>query len=261
MKIVGGCFPIGVELPTDKLPFNRNSKSFKTQSSIISDCKKLGCINGFECTPSGNCVIKAVTMKSFVNNFDNSLNPFSDILAPMNGKSKKVIIRLPDDIKKNDIIEGRNKVNENSIHGVVIHSTTYETTKSNNENLISRNYRPSTRLTADFIFKQCCVDRNIPDACRRKCSYKDYTKEAIMQMYLGRDDCPISYARELHFCAAQGTDHSECCRRKGVASTAAGDKCLIFCDQRPGSVAMLDTSHLHCYIQFENIKSCFSEKN
>uniref|UniRef100_A0A0N5C9F7 DB domain-containing protein n=1 Tax=Strongyloides papillosus TaxID=174720 RepID=A0A0N5C9F7_STREA len=258
---IEGCFPIGVDVPPNGnfLPISTSS-SYRAQSTIIANCKKLGCIDGFKCTNSGNCVLNSLKIKTLDDNtrndIDNSLNTFTDILTPMKKKSGKIIIKLPESIRKEDFIEGTIKGSENSI----INEMPVEVTTKSRNILMAKNYRPSSRLTADFVFKQCCLDRNIPDDCKRKCTYENYTKEAIMQMYLGRDNCPISYARELHFCAAQGTDHSECCKRRGVNTTPAGDKCLIFCDQRPGSVAMLDASYLHCYIQFENIKSCFSEK-
>ncbi|KAK6009962.1 DB module, partial [Ostertagia ostertagi] len=48
-----------------------------------------------------------------------------------------------------------------------------------------------------------------------------------------------------------------CCGRSGVANTAAGEKCLTFCDQRPNRFTALDTSYLPCYDVFENMKRCF----
>ncbi|PIO59226.1 DB module, partial [Teladorsagia circumcincta] len=48
-----------------------------------------------------------------------------------------------------------------------------------------------------------------------------------------------------------------CCERSGVANTAAGGKCLTFCDQRPNRFTTLDTSYLPCYDVFENMKRCF----
>ncbi|KAE9413151.1 hypothetical protein Angca_001451, partial [Angiostrongylus cantonensis] len=48
-----------------------------------------------------------------------------------------------------------------------------------------------------------------------------------------------------------------CCLQSGVADTAAGDKCLALCDQRPNRFTSLDISYLPCYDIFENIKRCF----
>lgn len=53
----------------------------------------------------------------------------------------------------------------------------------------------------------------------------------LQAMYLRLDSCPVQAAADMHFCAAQGRDHSKCCRNNGVTSTLAGDKCLVFCDQ------------------------------
>uniref|UniRef100_A0A915E9N0 Domain of unknown function DB domain-containing protein n=1 Tax=Ditylenchus dipsaci TaxID=166011 RepID=A0A915E9N0_9BILA len=52
-------------------------------------------------------------------------------------------------------------------------------------------------------------------------------------------------------------DHRECCARNGVTSTIAGEKCLTFCDQRPGKVVQLDLSYVPCFDRFESMKSCF----
>lgn len=53
-------------------------------------------------------------------------------------------------------------------------------------------------------------------------------------MYFKQDECPLEAMREMQFCAAQGRDHRECCFKNGVTTTLAGNKCLTFCDQRPG---------------------------
>lgn len=55
-------------------------------------------------------------------------------------------------------------------------------------------------------------------------------------MYFKQDECPLEAMREMQFCAAQGRDHRECCFKNGVTSTLAGNKCLTFCDQRPGKI-------------------------
>ncbi|VDK30281.1 unnamed protein product [Gongylonema pulchrum] len=43
----------------------------------------------------------------------------------------------------------------------------------------------------------------------------------------------------------------------GVGATLAGEKCLIFCDQRPGNITQLDYTYVSCYERFESMKSCF----
>ncbi|VDK63107.1 unnamed protein product [Anisakis simplex] len=44
---------------------------------------------------------------------------------------------------------------------------------------------------------------------------------------------------------------------KGVTTTLAGSKCLVFCDQRPGNVTQLDVSYVSCYDRFDSMKRCF----
>ncbi|MFH4974099.1 hypothetical protein AB6A40_000808 [Gnathostoma spinigerum] len=107
------------------------------------------------------------------------------------------------------------------------------------------------------LFMECCRRRQLPDACLSKCTFNTYTKQALLDMWSGRDACPIRASAELQFCAAQGGNHVECCRRNGVATTLAGEKCLVFCDQRPGNVTQLDVSYLSCYDRFESMKTCF----
>lgn len=50
-------------------------------------------------------------------------------------------------------------------------------------------------------------------------------------MLLQADPCPLLSAIDIHFCAAQGHDHRQCCIINGVTTTFAGQKCLTFCDQ------------------------------
>ena len=67
-------------------------------------------------------------------------------------------------------------------------------------------------------------------------------------MFLGTDACPQSTGLDLMQCAADNNDHKvrkinnlpsniyfqECCRERDVHKTSAGEKCLGFCDMRPG---------------------------
>ncbi|CAL2052677.1 unnamed protein product [Caenorhabditis brenneri] len=66
-------------------------------------------------------------------------------------------------------------------------------------------------------------------------------------MYFKTDSCPLEAAVDMHFCAAQGRDHTQCCLRYGVNTTLTGQKCLTFCDQRPDRVTKLDYSYVPCY--------------
>uniref|UniRef100_A0AC35G121 Uncharacterized protein n=1 Tax=Panagrolaimus sp. PS1159 TaxID=55785 RepID=A0AC35G121_9BILA len=111
--------------------------------------------------------------------------------------------------------------------------------------------------TPDEKFMACCQERNLPDSCLSKCSFRTYTRDALQNMYFRVDQCPMQAAADIHFCAAQGKDHTQCCVRNGVASTLAGPKCLTFCDQTPGKVTQLDLSYMACYDRFESMKSCF----
>ncbi|VDK25325.1 unnamed protein product [Anisakis simplex] len=106
-------------------------------------------------------------------------------------------------------------------------------------------------------FLSCCMDRQLPDACLQKCNFHSYTKQALTAMFFKQDTCPLEAMREMQYCAAQGRDHRECCIRNGVTNTIAGDKCLVFCDQRPGIVTQLDITYLACFDRFENMKTCF----
>ncbi|KAE9413152.1 hypothetical protein Angca_001452, partial [Angiostrongylus cantonensis] len=107
------------------------------------------------------------------------------------------------------------------------------------------------------IFHMCCEARGLPDACLRHCHFNRYTATSLERMFHKNDACPIEAAHEIHYCAAQGLDHTKCCLQSGVADTAAGDKCLALCDQRPNRFTSLDISYLPCYDIFENIKRCF----
>ncbi|CAJ0948808.1 unnamed protein product, partial [Mesorhabditis belari] len=113
------------------------------------------------------------------------------------------------------------------------------------------------RLSPDEKFERCCVERNLPDSCMSKCSYQSYTRMALQNMYFKLDACPMQAAADIHFCAAQGKDHSTCCFQNGVTTTLAGPKCMTFCDQRPGHITQLDITYLACYDRFESMKSCF----
>ncbi|MCP9262795.1 DB module [Dirofilaria immitis] len=107
------------------------------------------------------------------------------------------------------------------------------------------------------VFLECCIDRQLPDACLNKCNFNRYNQQTLMLMYLHQDPCPINAIQEMQFCAAQGRDHRPCCMRNGITTTLAGDKCLIFCDQRPGQVTQLDITFLPCFNRFEEMKACF----
>ncbi|GMT19143.1 hypothetical protein PFISCL1PPCAC_10440, partial [Pristionchus fissidentatus] len=83
----------------------------------------------------------------------------------------------------------------------------------------------------NYLFRRCCEERHLPDACLSKCHFNTYSRDALQSMLLKTDGCPIEAAADMQFCAAQGRDHRECCARNQVHTTLAGHKCLLFCDQ------------------------------
>ncbi|KAM3716405.1 Ig-like and fibronectin type-III domain-containing protein [Dirofilaria immitis] len=106
-------------------------------------------------------------------------------------------------------------------------------------------------------FLECCRERRLPEVCLRKCSYANYNQNSLRRMFLQMDPCPLLSANDIHFCAAQDHDHRQCCITNGVTTTLAGQKCLIFCDQRMQNGTILDRSYLPCLERFEPIKECF----
>uniref|UniRef100_A0A0K0DPT7 DB domain-containing protein n=1 Tax=Angiostrongylus cantonensis TaxID=6313 RepID=A0A0K0DPT7_ANGCA len=66
------------------------------------------------------------------------------------------------------------------------------------------------------IFHMCCEARGLPDACLRHCHFNRYTATSLERMFHKNDACPIEAAHEIHYCAAQGLDHTKVlvvCRR------------------------------------------------
>ncbi|EYC44358.1 hypothetical protein Y032_0464g1939 [Ancylostoma ceylanicum] len=87
---------------------------------------------------------------------------------------------------------------------------------------------------ANAVFLGCCKTAKVAKSCERICNFDILNKKVLTGMFLGTDPCPQSYGLELLQCAAQSDDHTACCRSKGVHTTSAGDKCLGFCNMRPG---------------------------
>ncbi|CAD6192940.1 unnamed protein product [Caenorhabditis auriculariae] len=114
------------------------------------------------------------------------------------------------------------------------------------------------RLTnPNHLFHLCCEERRLPPGCIQKCHFNIYNKEVLEAMFVGSDECPLDYLPEMQFCAAQGKDHRKCCAGRGVAETAAGQKCLTFCDQTPDVYTPIDYSYAPCLDRFEDMKRCF----
>ncbi|GMS94652.1 hypothetical protein PENTCL1PPCAC_16827, partial [Pristionchus entomophagus] len=109
----------------------------------------------------------------------------------------------------------------------------------------------------NFLFKSCCTGRGLPTACQARCDYDIYNQDLLQKMLIGADECPLDSLPEMHFCAAQGRDHSTCCQSRGVDSTVAGDKCLVFCDQVPDKFTPIDYTYAACFGKFDEMKQCF----
>lgn len=82
----------------------------------------------------------------------------------------------------------------------------------------------------------------------------------LQEMFFKNDPCPIQAAADIQYCAAQGRDYRQCCAKNGVHTTLAGDKCMVFCDQRPGKITQLSWDYIPCYDRFESMKRCFYDK-
>ncbi|CAI2347845.1 unnamed protein product [Caenorhabditis sp. 36 PRJEB53466] len=125
------------------------------------------------------------------------------------------------------------------------------------EHVHAHNISTDRLVNPNFIFRSCCEARGLPDACLSHCHFNTYTAKTLERMFNKRDRCPIEAINEIHYCAAQGIDHRQCCESNGVGATAAGTKCLAFCDQRPNRFTPVDASYLPCYEVFEGMKECF----
>ncbi|GMT21586.1 hypothetical protein PFISCL1PPCAC_12883, partial [Pristionchus fissidentatus] len=106
----------------------------------------------------------------------------------------------------------------------------------------------------NFHFSTCCGERGLSGACRARCNYESYNQALLQKMLIGEDECPLDSLPEMHFCAAQGRDHSSCCRAKGVDATVAGDKCLVFCNQIPDKYTPIDYTYASCFGKFDEMK-------
>ncbi|KAK0393194.1 hypothetical protein QR680_000092 [Steinernema hermaphroditum] len=109
------------------------------------------------------------------------------------------------------------------------------------------------------VFLQCCTSRAVDKSCETRCNFDVLNKKVLTAMFLGTDPCPQRNGHTLLTCAAQDSDHTTCCRSKGVSKTSAGEKCLSFCQLTPGSHFQADISYLPCWGVLNDIKSCFKE--
>uniref|UniRef100_A0A915Q5J0 E2 ubiquitin-conjugating enzyme n=1 Tax=Setaria digitata TaxID=48799 RepID=A0A915Q5J0_9BILA len=80
--------------------------------------------------------------------------------------------------------------------------------------------------SANDVFLKCCKEKGVDSRCESRCNFDILDRRVLTAMFVGSDPCPRSNGRNLLSCAAQDSDHTNCCRASGVQQTAAGDKCL-----------------------------------
>uniref|UniRef100_A0A1I7V4Q9 DB domain-containing protein n=1 Tax=Caenorhabditis tropicalis TaxID=1561998 RepID=A0A1I7V4Q9_9PELO len=108
--------------------------------------------------------------------------------------------------------------------------------------------------TPDEHFATCCSLLEVPTSCSQLCSYSTFSSEEVSAVLLQQSSCPVTAIRKIHFCAARGTNHTECCSKSFVPL-----QCHSFCDQSQDQVNDLSITHLQCVQHFNDIKSCFVE--
>ncbi|KHJ84850.1 DB module, partial [Oesophagostomum dentatum] len=89
-------------------------------------------------------------------------------------------------------------------HGEQAHTTPLKGTAN-----MAANATVEQLLNPNFIFHSCCEARGLPDACLHYCHFNTYTADTLERMFHKQDKCPIEAAHEIHYCAAQGIDHTE----------------------------------------------------
>ncbi|KAL3994394.1 DB module family protein [Acanthocheilonema viteae] len=112
-------------------------------------------------------------------------------------------------------------------------------------------------LSTNDAFLECCKQKNVDVKCESRCNFDILDQRMLTAMFVGSDPCPRSNGQRLLSCAAQDSDHTNCCRANGVQQTAAGDKCLGFCQMTPESNFQADISMLPCWGVLNEIKECF----
>lgn len=95
---------------------------------------------------------------------------------------------------------------------------------------------------------QCCIDEHLPELCYNGCHYRPN-----MTMYYGDKLLTCGpHIGTVITCAADGRDHSACCRQRGVL-----DICLPICQfDAPGPI---NPSFFACINDTAKIIMCFSE--
>ncbi|VDM08777.1 unnamed protein product [Wuchereria bancrofti] len=122
---------------------------------------------------------------------------------------------------------------------------------------IVKNIGGISLVSANDAFLECCKEKNVDTKCESRCNFDILDRRVLTAMFIGSDPCPRNNGRSLLSCAAQDSDHTNCCRANGVQHTAAGDKCLEFCQMTPESNFQADVSMLPCWSVLKEIKQCF----
>jgi hypothetical protein len=77
-------------------------------------------------------------------------------------------------------------------------------------------------------------------------------------MATNTDACKGNQAPLMFQCGGKKHDHTECCKQKGVHTTTAGDKCLVFCNVSPSATAPPAGPQLFpCLAKLPEVNDCF----
>ncbi|CAI2354689.1 unnamed protein product [Caenorhabditis sp. 36 PRJEB53466] len=110
-------------------------------------------------------------------------------------------------------------------------------------------------MTPDEHFATCCTILDVPSSCSTLCSYSSYSSEEVSAVLSLQSACPVSAIRNVHYCAARATNHTECCSKSLVPP-----HCHSFCDQSQGKEENeMSLGQLQCVHYFNDIKTCFVE--
>ncbi|VDM58205.1 unnamed protein product [Angiostrongylus costaricensis] len=80
---------------------------------------------------------------------------------------------------------------------------------AHNTSNVAVNISHDNLINPNNIFHMCCEARGLPDACLRHCHFNRYTATSLERMFHKNDPCPVEAAHEIHYCAAQGMDHTK----------------------------------------------------
>ncbi|VDM71173.1 unnamed protein product [Strongylus vulgaris] len=75
-------------------------------------------------------------------------------------------------------------------------------------------------------FLNCCGLLEVPVQCLAMCTFDGYNSSSVHSVLGMTSTCPVTALPHIHFCAARGVNHTQCCKAGGVS-----DECLTFCDQ------------------------------